>query len=304
MLGQSGCGKSTLLRAIAGIDGVDGGAIIVNGANITHLPSRKRDIGMVFQSYALFPNMTVAENIGYGLRVKKQKNDDAVRRIMESMGLGGMADKYPNELSGGQQQRVALARALIMKPKILLLDEPLSALDAKIRKTLQIEIKRIQKEMNITTIFVTHDQKEAMIMSDRIYVMNQGMIEQHGKPEDIYTRPKNKFVASFIGSYNIFDAKETKENITGAHEAGFYDIAIRPESIEMYRTDERVTTHDAFKATGRVLIRTINGSIVNYQIQLKTKIIQVERLFQGRVDFREGETVELRIPLSACVQLG
>lgn len=303
LLGQSGCGKSTLLRAIAGIDAIDGGAIVVNGKDITNLPSRKRDIGMVFQSYALFPNMTVAENIGYGLRMKKKKDDDAVQRMIDSMGLGGMEDSYPNQLSGGQQQRVALARALIMKPKILLLDEPLSALDAKIRKALQIEIKRIQREMNITTIFVTHDQKEAMILSDRIYVMNQGVIEQHGTPENIYTRPKNRFVASFIGAYNIFDSEEIKDNIDGAYEAGLSDIAIRPESMGMSRINERTATEDAFKATGRVLLRTINGSIVNYQIQLKTKIIQVERLFQGRTDFSEGETVELSIPRSACVQL-
>lgn len=303
LLGQSGCGKSTLLRAIAGIDGIDEGAIVVNGRDITGLSSRKREIGMVFQSYALFPNMTVVQNIGYGLKMKRIRDDDAVDRMIGSMGLDGLEHSYPHELSGGQQQRVALARALIMKPKILLLDEPLSALDAKIRKSLQLEIRRIQREMNITTIFVTHDQKEAMILSDRIYVLNQGVIEQSGTPEMIYTRPRNKFVAGFIGSYNIFDVGETQENIDSAYEAGFSDIAIRPESIKMFRKGERSEEEDAFSATGEVLLKTINGSIVNYQIQLQTKTIQVERLFQGKTGFNEGETVELSIPREACIPL-
>lgn len=304
LLGQSGCGKSTLLRAIAGIDGIDEGAIIVNGEDITKLPSRKREIGMVFQSYALFPNMTVFQNIGYGMKMKKIKNDNEVQKMIESMGLKGLENNYPHELSGGQQQRVALARALIVKPKILLLDEPLSALDAKIRKSLQIEIKRIQKEMNITTIFVTHDQKEAMILSDRIYVMNDGVIEQSGTPEAIYTRPKNRFVAGFIGSYNIFAVSEIEGDIKGVFEDGTSYIAIRPESIKMYIRDSDQSSDDVYTAEGEISLKTISGSIVSYQIQMNTKKIHVEQLFQKENNLNEGDRVKLEIPKQACISLG
>ncbi|MCG7332979.1 ABC transporter ATP-binding protein [Salinicoccus roseus] len=304
LLGQSGCGKSTLLRAIAGIDGIDEGAIIVNGEDITKLPSRKREIGMVFQSYALFPNMTVFQNIGYGMKMKKIKNDNEVQKMIESMGLKGLENNYPHELSGGQQQRVALARALIVKPKILLLDEPLSALDAKIRKSLQIEIKRIQKEMNITTIFVTHDQKEAMILSDRIYVMNDGVIEQSGTPEAIYTRPKNRFVAGFIGAYNIFAVSEIEGDIKGVFEDGTSYIAIRPESIKMYIRDSDQSSGDAYTAEGEISLKTISGSIVSYQIQMNTKKIHVEQLFQKENNLNEGDRVKLEIPKQACISLG
>lgn len=259
---------------------------------------------MVFQSYALFPNMTVFQNIGYGLKMKKMKNEDEVQKMIESMGLSGLENSYPHELSGGQQQRVALARALILKPKILLLDEPLSALDAKIRKALQIEIKRIQKEMNITTIFVTHDQKEAMILSDRIYVMNDGVIEQSGTPEMIYTRPKNKFVAGFIGSYNIFDIAEIEKNITEQFEADVSDVAIRPESVQIFEKDTPLQmTDESYTAEGKISLKTISGSVVSYRIQLNTKTIQVDRLYQGDYILDEGDEVKLVIPKQACILL-
>ncbi len=304
LLGQSGCGKSTLLRAIAGIVDINDGAIVVNEKNITKLPSRKREIGMVFQSYALFPNMTVFQNIGYGLKMKKIKNTDEVQKMIVSMGLEGLENNYPHELSGGQQQRVALARALILKPKILLLDEPLSALDAKIRKSLQIEIKRIQKEMNITTIFVTHDQKEAMILSDRIYVMNNGVIEQSGTPETIYTRPKNKFVAGFIGSYNIFDALEMKNNIDEHFELETSHIAIRPESMQIFEKHAGHDTLDgAYTAEGEISLKTISGSVISYQIKLNTKTVQVDQLYQGEDNLNEGDGVKLVIPRKACIVL-
>ncbi|CAN7594502.1 ABC transporter ATP-binding protein [Peribacillus frigoritolerans] len=174
LLGQSGCGKSTLLRSIAGLEDVDVGRILIDGKDITDLSPRQREVGMVFQSYALFPNMNVFDNIAYGLKMKKVKNlKSKVNNMIDMVDLIGKEESYPHQLSGGQQQRVALARALVMEPKVLLLDEPLSALDAKIRKSLQKELKRIQKELDITTIFVTHDQEEAMTMSDRIFVMNK-----------------------------------------------------------------------------------------------------------------------------------
>lgn len=304
LLGQSGCGKSTLLRAIAGIVDISDGAIIVNDKDITALPSRKREIGMVFQSYALFPNMTVSQNISYGLKMKKIKNTDEVQKMIGSMGLEGLENNYPHELSGGQQQRVALARALILKPKILLLDEPLSALDAKIRKSLQIEIKRIQKEMNITTIFVTHDQKEAMILSDRIYVMNNGIIEQSGTPETIYTRPKNKFVAGFIGSYNIFDNLEMEQNMKEHFEAEASHVAIRPESIQIFEKNAgRGPSDGTYTAEGEVSLKTISGSVISYQIQLNTKTVQVDQLYQGEDNLHEGDEVKLIIPRQACIVL-
>lgn len=305
LLGQSGCGKSTLLRAIAGIIDIDDGAISVNDQDITHLPSRKRNIGMVFQSYALFPNMNVAQNIGYGLKMKKFGNrKQEVQRMIEIMGLEGLENRYPHELSGGQQQRVALARALIVKPKILLLDEPLSALDAKIRKSLQMEIKRIQREMDITTIFVTHDQKEAMVMSDRIYVMNQGIIEQAGTPETIYTKPKNKFVASFIGSYNILSSEEMKQNVKEVWIPIAPDIAIRPESISIHAQETGNPDPSAnYSMEGTILTKTISGSVVNYEVLLKTKRIQVDQLFHGDHHWNEGDPVKLIVPKHACIPL-
>ncbi|GAA0448013.1 ABC transporter ATP-binding protein [Lentibacillus halophilus] len=305
LLGQSGCGKSTLLRSIAGIVNIDDGAISVSDKDITNLPSRKREIGMVFQSYALFPNMTVTQNIGFGMKMKRLRNrKQEIEKMIKLIGLDGVENHYPHELSGGQQQRVALARALILKPKILLLDEPLSALDAKIRKSLQTEIKRIQREMNITTIFVTHDQKEAMVLSDRIYVMNKGVIEQAGTPETIYTRPENKFVAGFIGSYNILTNSELKHCVKEEFDINSPDIAIRPESITMYTKNSKPGSHNgSYTSEGKIRMKTISGSVVSYQIQVKTKHIQVDQLFQGENHLNEGDAVDLVIPKQDCIPL-
>lgn len=190
LLGSSGCGKSTLLRCLAGLEAVQEGKIYLDGTDITNLDARKREIGMVFQQYSLFPNMTVEQNLAFGLKRKKTDRAEIGAEVEKALDMVGLLDKresYPTQLSGGQQQRVALARAIVMKPKVLLLDEPLSAIDAKLRKSLQIEIRRIQKELNMTTVFVTHDQDEAMVMSDRICLLNQGQIEQSGTPVEIYT---------------------------------------------------------------------------------------------------------------------
>jgi putative spermidine/putrescine transport system ATP-binding protein len=204
-LGPSGCGKTTVLRMIAGFEKPSTGSIRVNDRDITNVPPNKRNVGMVFQSYALFPNLTVAGNIGFGLRVAGQSRPDIKRRVTEMLDLIHMpeqADRYPYQLSGGQQQRVALARALAIQPEVLLLDEPLSALDAKVRGELRAEIRRIQRELGITAIFVTHDQEEAMSLSDRVVVMNRGAIEQVGTPFEIYNFPRTRFVASFVGTVN------------------------------------------------------------------------------------------------------
>ena len=205
-LGPSGCGKTTLLRAIAGLDPQTSGRIIQANRDVSALPPSGRDFGIVFQSYALFPNLTVARNVGYGLESRKAKRaqiDKRVRELLEMVGLADQAQKYPGQLSGGQQQRVALARALATSPGLLLLDEPLSALDAKVRTHLRKEIKDLQRTLGLTTIMVTHDQEEALTMADRIVVMNRGVIEQVGAPADIYREPDNRFVADFIGQMNF-----------------------------------------------------------------------------------------------------
>jgi spermidine/putrescine transport system ATP-binding protein len=207
LLGPSGCGKTSTLNVIGGFIEPSTGDVLIQEKSVRHLPPYRRPVNTVFQSYALFPHMTVAENVAFGPRMAGQTGPDVKRRVSESLtlvSLAGMGDRRPDELSGGQQQRVALARALINRPAVLLLDEPLGALDLKLRKQMQVELSRIQREVGITFVYVTHDQEEAMTMSDRIAVMNHGRVEQVGTPEDVYNRPANLFVADFIGSSNIF----------------------------------------------------------------------------------------------------
>ena len=209
-LGPSGCGKTTTLRMIAGFELPTSGQISLENRDLTYLPPNKRNVGMVFQSYALFPNMTVADNIGYGLKVTKKSRQEITARVDEMLGLIHLEDRrthYPSQLSGGQQQRVALARALAIRPQVLLLDEPLSALDAKIRLELRHEIRRIQQQLGITTIYVTHDQEEALSLSDRVVVMSQGKVEQVGTPAQIYSFPATEFVAQFVGQINLLPVK-------------------------------------------------------------------------------------------------
>ncbi|MGF1755688.1 putative 2-aminoethylphosphonate ABC transporter ATP-binding protein [Vibrio makurazakiensis] len=249
-LGPSGCGKTTLLRAIAGLDLPTSGSIEQNGVDTTFLPPEKRDFGIVFQSYALFPNLTVQENIAIGLKNQGMSNKEALDTVdswLETIGLPTSGFKYPNQLSGGQQQRVALARALALSPGLLLLDEPLSALDAKVRTHLRDEICQLQRKLGITTIMVTHDQDEALTMADRIVVMNHGVIEQVGAPQEIYQQPKSRFVAEFVGSMNFIQASVIApsririaesmlalpvfDNLT-PKSGDCFDIAVRPEQIQ------------------------------------------------------------------------
>src|SRR5258707_5897898 len=208
LLGPSGCGKTTTLRMIAGFDTPSIGAIRVDGADITHVPAHKRDMGMVFQNYALFPHRTVAENVAFGLRMRgldKASIASKVKAALAMVELSGLEDRRPAQLSGGQQQRVALARAIVIEPTVLLCDEPLGALDKKLRQTMQFELKQLQRKIAVTLVYVTHDQEEALTMSDRIAVMNRGRIEQLGTPFDIYNRPATRFVSDFIGDSNLFD---------------------------------------------------------------------------------------------------
>ncbi|MCY4350641.1 MAG: putative 2-aminoethylphosphonate ABC transporter ATP-binding protein [Thiotrichales bacterium] len=217
-LGPSGCGKTTLLRAIAGLDIQTAGTIKQAGADISALPPSERDFGIVFQSYALFPNMTAARNVAYGLESRRHSREEVrsrVRELLDLVGLPDQGDKYPAQLSGGQQQRIALARAIAMSPGLLLLDEPLSALDAKVRARLRLEVKALQRRLGITTIMVTHDQEEALTMADRIVVMNHGVIEQVGSPVEIYREPASMFVADFIGTMNFLAAEVTQEGAAG-----------------------------------------------------------------------------------------
>ena len=258
LLGPSGCGKSTLLRCIAGLTGVNGGQIILDGQDLVPLTPQKRGIGMVFQSYALFPNMNVAQNVAFGLRMQKIKGSEAeqrVKQVLELVELNDFAERYPHQLSGGQCQRVALARSLVTRPRLLLLDEPLSALDARIRKHLREQIRAIQQELGLTTIFVTHDQEEALTMSDRIFLMNAGKIVQSGDAESLYTAPVDAFAAGFIGNYNLLDADAASRLLLRpVHQR----IAIRPESIRL---------EDSGAIAAEVLGHSLLGNVIRYRVQ-------------------------------------
>ncbi|MBY8212813.1 ABC transporter ATP-binding protein [Vibrio fluvialis] len=299
LLGPSGCGKSTLLRSLAGLNPVDSGSIIVGGEEITHAAPQKRGIGMVFQSYALFPNMTVAGNIGFGLKMQgldKATMAREVAQVIELVALQGKEEYYPHQLSGGQRQRVALARALVVKPRILLLDEPLSALDAKIRKHLRQQIRDIQKELNLTTIFVTHDQEEAMTMSDRIFLMHQGKIVQQGSPESIYTQPANEFVAGFMGHYNLVDAAQAKTlfNLDTP-----WKVAIRPESIYVAEHGRHYGAH--ISAPQRAVIKShqLLGNVIRYHVAVDECELTVDTLNRSSKRLLpSGSALELRFNLN------
>jgi iron(III) transport system ATP-binding protein len=248
-LGPSGCGKTTLLRAIAGLDLQSDGQIFINGRDVSHAPPAARDFGIVFQSYALFPNLTIQENVGYGLVNQNQSREqisDRVKELLLLVGLADQATKYPAQLSGGQQQRVALARALATSPGLLLLDEPLSALDARVRLRLREEIRGLQRRLGVTTIMVTHDQEEALSMADRIVVMNQGVVEQIGTPQEIYGKPATAFVADFVGRLTMFSGEIVGKNrvrlgsvtldcvdAENLQSGTRVDVALRPESVQL-----------------------------------------------------------------------
>ncbi|WP_277252984.1 ABC transporter ATP-binding protein [Neptunomonas phycophila] len=278
LLGPSGCGKSTLLRSLAGLNPVDSGVIAVDGEDITDQAPQQRGIGMVFQSYALFPNMTAFDNIAFGLKMKKLAADQIatdVAKVIALVDLQGKEQHYPHQLSGGQRQRVALARALVVRPRILLLDEPLSALDAKIRKRLRQQIRDIQKELNLTTVFVTHDQEEAMTMSDRIFLMNKGEIVQQGSPESIYTQPANEFVAGFMGHYNLVDAIHAKRLFNIDTD---WKVAIRPESIYVREAGRQYDAHISAPQQGVIQDHQLLGNIIRYQVLVQGCELTVDLL--------------------------
>lgn len=308
LLGPSGCGKSTLLRSVAGLIETEGGEMVVDGVDISRLSPKERNISMVFQSYALFPNMTVKENIAFGLKMKKMDKkqiEEKVREYIALVDLEGKENDYPRQLSGGQQQRVALARALVVEPKILLLDEPLSALDAKIRKNLRLQIRKIQKDLNITTIFVTHDQEEALILSDRIFLMDKGMFSQIGTPEEIYTAPQNEFVAGFMGNYNILkkeDLQHMIKDINGKPDGHLF--AVRPEVIKM-RIDLSGydnTTERYF--SGKITDIIVLGSILRFHIEAEGITVTVDVLNNDENrSFMKNQSAYLLIPIEEFKKL-
>ena len=291
LLGPSGCGKSTLLRCIAGLTAVDGGQIVLDDQDLLPLSPQKRGIGMVFQSYALFPNLTVAENVAFGLRMQKVARDECRQRVEDILALvelSAHADRYPHQLSGGQCQRVALARSLVTRPRLLLLDEPLSALDARIRKHLREQIRSIQQELGLTTLFVTHDQEEALILSDRIVLMNAGQIVQSGSAETLYTEPANAFAAGFIGNYNLLDAEQASRLLQRPQPR---QIAIRPEAISLQAEGS---------LRGTVQSHSLLGNVIRYRVQAHGVDLLVDVLNRSADDLLPvGSAVNLNIDPTA-----
>ncbi|MEW2298228.1 ABC transporter ATP-binding protein [Streptomyces sp. NPDC006743] len=287
LLGPSGCGKTTTLRMIAGFEEPTSGQILLHGRDMVGVPANKRDINMVFQSYALFPHLSVADNVAFGLRRKRVPKDeirDRVEKILHTVELADKADRRPRQLSGGQQQRVALARALVNRPRALLLDEPLGALDLKLRQSMQLELKRIQREVGITFIYVTHDQAEALTMSDRIAVMNRGLVEQVGPPQEVYERPSTAFVAGFIGTSNLIggrlasvgagtgvldlgDGQRVTVPLRGSHTAGdTVELTVRPEKITL--TAQPAGTASRLRGTVREVVYL--GTSTSYTVDTGT----------------------------------
>ena len=300
LLGPSGCGKTTLLRIIRGIEEPSNGQLIFDGKDISKVPPYKREVNTVFQKYALFPFLNVADNIAFGLNLKKMDKDvieKKVSRMLELVGLKGFEKRDVTLLSGGQQQRVAIARALVNEPKVLLLDEPLGALDAKLRKDMQTELKKIQKEVGITFIFVTHDQEEALSMSDTIVVLNDGVIQQIGTPMDIYNEPQNRFVAEFIGESNIIEGNMIKDclvNFDGIDwecvDKGFKDnedieVVLRPEDMD-------VVEPEAGKVSGTIISKVFMGVHYEYLVETKNRNYKVHTTENYEIGKKVGLTID------------
>ena len=325
LVGPSGCGKTTTLRMVAGLQQADRGRIMLEGRDVTLEPASRRGMGVVFQSYALFPNMSAAENIGYGLAVRKRSKADIRRKVAELVELiqiGDAAERYPHQLSGGQQQRVALARALAIEPPVLLLDEPLSALDAAVRLTLRLEIRRIQRSLGIATMYITHDQEEALSISDRVAVMRDGRVEQLGTPEAIYTKPANAYVAGFVGTSNRLPVRVTGtggsevewqgRSVRVAPDASFQAgnpalMVVRPERV---RVSPAAAGADGHGWSGRIAERTFLGSVTGFTIRVGDDILLAdvpgEATAEVRLDLDDPVTVSFEpgggrlIPASAA----
>ena len=294
-LGPSGCGKSTLLRCLSGLESVTSGQIFLDGKDVTDVDPRRRGCSMVFQQYSLFPNLTVRQNVAFGLKmqkVPKHEIDAKVTEMLQMVGLSEKTNQYPRALSGGQQQRVALARALVVRPKVLLLDEPLSAIDALLRKNLQIEIRKLQKDLGITTLFVTHDQDEAMVMSDNIFLFNTGSIEQTGSPIEMYTKPASRYAASFIGHYNIIE----RDSFNAKTRLGLtcQTIAIRPEIMDITAEPPK-DTDGLIVMKGKVNTSIPHGNIIRFTVDMGDFNLDVDILFDATKTFATGDTVYVSV---------
>ncbi len=311
LLGPSGCGKTTLLRLVSGLEPASSGEIWFGDDNVTQLSATRRDVGMVFQSYALFPHMTVAQNVGYGLRVVKTPPDEIRRRVqevLEMVAMDGFQRRYPDELSGGQQQRVAVARAMVLRPKVLLFDEPLSNIDSKLRRSMRDDIRRLQQASGITSIYVTHDQAEALAVSDEIIIMRNGAIEQKGPPQALYHRPESTFVANFIGESNVVDAElkgagEDRQIVFGeavvdvtadmpiTNRTGPVKLSLRPEVLEIKPMGDSASSQDL---RGVVVQRAYMGPVIEYSI--KTTVGELfTRVPAYAVQFTENDEIRVHI---------
>lgn len=295
LLGPSGCGKTTLLRLIAGLAELDSGTITLKGADLSSLPARKRGFGIVFQSYSLFPDMTVAQNVGYGLKIRGESAGRIRARVgdlLDLIKLPQLADSYPGQLSGGQQQRVALARAIAVDPQVLLLDEPLSALDAKVRVELRAEIHNLQKALGIPTLMVTHDQEEALALADKIICLNQGRVVQSGTPEDLYLRPETRFVAEFMGISNLIAPENLRAfipDLLKTQPKGAHLACIRPEQINLEPDESSPVRITSVEFLGNLR-----------RIKLDSPAGELTAEASGRVGFRVGDQVRLSIRPEDC----
>jgi putative spermidine/putrescine transport system ATP-binding protein len=303
LLGPSGCGKTTALRIVAGFETADTGSVLVDGKDISHVPANRRDMGMVFQSYSLFPNMSALDNVGFGLRMRKMGS--AARRskagdLLDMVGLSPQAKQFPHQLSGGQQQRVALARALAIEPRVLLLDEPLSALDAKVRLQLREQIRTLQQQLGTTTLFVTHDQEEALSMADRVGVMRQGRLEQIAAPDELYERPATSFVAEFVGVMNRIPGELQSDRLVavlgalvpvtdGSDQApGDVDVLVRPEGLRMELIQN---------GNGIVAHRTFLGSVTRVSVLLSGDVsVQIDKPSSEAAALPPGTSVMVTLP--------
>lgn len=320
LLGPSGCGKTTILRMISGLGSPTSGDIMVGGKRVNDIPIHKRNLGLVFQNYALFPHRTIGENIAFGLKyrgVSKSDTKDKVRAALDIVRLPGVEDRFPQQLSGGQQQRIALARAIVIEPDVLLLDEPLSALDANLREDMRVELKAIQDRIGVTTIFVTHDQSEALAMSDKIVVMSEGKVEQIGAPDEVYNSPASEFVATFLGASNLLPAKviaqdnagftlETKEfgqtHVPTARAKTLGDaksgqLMIRAEKLHLTSSSTQETTTPAV-----VTAVDYQGQLARYFVQIGDTQLQAINMITGR-PFKAGDTVNVQLAPQECSAL-
>jgi iron(III) transport system ATP-binding protein len=316
LLGPSGCGKTTTLRMIAGFGLPDSGKIFIGGQDVTTLPANQRNIGFVFQNYALFPHLSIFENVAYGLRVRNQSGDEiakATGEVLSLVGLAGYERQFPAQLSGGEQQRVALARAIVIRPRVLLFDEPLSNLDARLRIQMRQEIRDLQKRLSITTVYVTHDQEEAMAVSDRIAVMNKGSIVQLGTAEDLYYRPASDFVARFVGKVNLVpghvaavDAQGAQVDLlgqrigvrqlpAGSRVGAPVSVVLRPEAIQL---EAAAGNGDGTQPPARITARTFLGEKIEYLVECAGETLQVAQHSAGpnASSLIVGQPVKLRLP--------